>query len=177
MSVVFVDGWLGPDPGDWQELWARDLPGSSRVVQDEWVEAERGAWVRRLGEVLARCPEPPVLVAHSLGCITLAHWVAEGAPVRVRAALLATPADVESVREPQIRGFAPIPRARFPFPTVVAASRNDRWMTPERARSFAESWGARFTDAGEVGHLTVGNGFGPWLEGRALLGSLANQVE
>jgi hypothetical protein len=27
MTILFVDGWLGPDPGDWQELWARALPG------------------------------------------------------------------------------------------------------------------------------------------------------
>lgn len=38
----------------------------------------RAAWVARLDETIARCAQPPVLVAHSLGCPTLAHWVAAG---------------------------------------------------------------------------------------------------
>jgi serine hydrolase len=172
MTVLFVDGWLGPDPGDWQELWARKLPGSIRVAQDDWRLAERDRWVARLDEAIARCPEPPVLVAHSLGCLTVAHWVADGPRRPVRAALMVTPADVERRVTAEIVGFDPIPRTPFPFPTIVAASRNDAWMTPERALSFARAWGARLVDAGEVGHLTVDGGYGPWPEGERLLGDL-----
>ncbi|WP_188316314.1 RBBP9/YdeN family alpha/beta hydrolase [Solihabitans fulvus] len=168
MTTLFVDGWFGPDPGDWQELWALGLPGSARVVQDDWERPERGAWMARLDEAVRQCAEPPVLVAHSLGCVTLAHWVADGARWPVRAALLATPADVETNRKPEIRGFDPIPRVAFPFPTILAASRNDSWMTPDRARSFARDWGARLVDAGEVGHLTVGEGVGRWPAGAEL---------
>ncbi|WP_020635932.1 alpha/beta hydrolase [Amycolatopsis alba] len=43
-------------------------------------------------------------------------------------------------------------------------------MTPARARSFSESWGARLTDAGPVGHLTGAHG--PWPEGEKLLAPL-----
>ena len=36
MRILFIDGWYGPDPGDWQELWLRSLPDAARVEQDDW---------------------------------------------------------------------------------------------------------------------------------------------
>lgn len=166
---MFVDGWFGPEPGDWQELWAHKLPGSFRLEQSDWEQPERHTWVAQLDKAIADCSRPPVLIAHSLGCLTVAHWVAEGAGRPVRAAMLVTPADVEDNPEPAIQGFDPIPRQAFPFPTLVAASSSDRWMTPERARYFADRWGAQFADAGDVGHLTVKGGYGPWPLGERLL--------
>ncbi|WP_447009459.1 RBBP9/YdeN family alpha/beta hydrolase [Saccharothrix hoggarensis] len=78
VAVVFVDGWFGPDPGGRQERWAAELPGATRVAQDDWHVPERDAWVRRLDEAVAACAEPPVLVAHSLGVPTVVHWAAGG---------------------------------------------------------------------------------------------------
>jgi uncharacterized protein len=176
MRTLFIDGWYGPDPGDWQELWVRDLPDAARVEQDDWEMPEREAWVERLDEAIARCPEPPLVVAHSLGCLTLAHWVAVGAGHSVRAAMLAAPADVEVNDEPALRSFAPIPRTPFPFPAVVVASRTDPWMTPQRARAFADAWGASFIDGGDVGHLMASGGYGPWPHGREVLAELARRT-
>jgi predicted alpha/beta hydrolase family esterase len=76
VSVLFVDGWFGPDPGDWQELWAENLPGSIRVAQADWERPERHSWAARLDQAIAECREPPVLIAHSLGCLTVAAWAA-----------------------------------------------------------------------------------------------------
>lgn len=45
IKLLFVDGWHGPDPGDWQELWASRTPGAARVTQDNWDVAEAGAWM------------------------------------------------------------------------------------------------------------------------------------
>jgi uncharacterized protein len=176
MRILFVDGWLGPDPGDWQELWLRDLPDAARVEQDDWERPELGAWVERLDEAIAESPEPPVLIAHSLGCLALSHWVAAGAGRPVRAAMLATPADVEVNDEPALRSFAPIPRTPFPFPAVVVASGTDSWMTPQRARAFASAWGASCVDGGDVGHLMASEGYGPWPHGRQVLAELAERT-
>ncbi|WP_412539062.1 alpha/beta hydrolase [Longispora sp. K20-0274] len=170
MTVLFVDGWYGPEPGDWQAVWSTRLPGAARVAQDDWERPDREAWVARLDEAVARCPEPPVLVAHSLGCVTVAHWVAGGAARPVRAALAVTPADVERNPKPEITGFSPVPRLPWPFPTILAASANDSWMRPDRAVSFAASWGARLVDVGPVGHLTGADG--PWSAGERLLAEL-----
>ena len=170
MALLFVDGWFGPEPVDWQSVWLAKHPGSARVVQDDWDKPVREDWVARLDESLAAAASPPVLVAHSLGVLTVVHWAASRAARPVRGALFVAAADVETNPEAEIRDFAPIPRLRLPFPSIVAASANDRWMTPERAASFAESWGARLVEIGEVGHLT--GAYGPWPEGEPLLAEL-----
>jgi uncharacterized protein len=172
VSVLFVDGWFGPDPGDWQELWAENLPGSIRVAQADWERPERHSWVTRLDQAIAECCEPPVLIAHSLGCLTVAAWAADHGGRPVRAAMLVTPADVERNPEPAIRGFAPIPSQALPFPALVVASGNDQWMTLGRARFFADAWEARFAEAGAVGHMMASEGYGPWPEGEELLAAL-----
>jgi Serine hydrolase len=36
MTVMFVDGWYGPEPQDWQSVWCERLPVTARVEQDDW---------------------------------------------------------------------------------------------------------------------------------------------
>ncbi len=128
----------------------------------------------RLDETIARYDTPPVLVAHSLGCATVVRWATAHPARPVRAAMLVTPADVECNPRPEITGFAPLPQTPLPFPALVVASGNDSWMSPQRARSFASAWGARYAEAGDVGHLTVTEGYGPWLAGERYLAELLN---
>ena len=71
-----------------------------------------------------------------------------------------------------IEGFAPIPRARLPFPTILVASRNDSFSEFARAEELARSWGSRLVDAGASGHLNGDAGFGPWPLGESLLAEL-----
>lgn len=73
---------------------------------------------------------------------------------------------------PSLAAFAPIPRVPLPFPSIVAASRNDPWITDAKAASLARSWGAGFVDLGWSGHVNPDSGFGPWPLGRALLAFL-----
>ena len=100
---------------------------------------------------------PAVLICHSLSCSLAAHWAARKNKGRVAAAFVVAPADVESDdRTPaSTRSFAPIPRAPFPVPTLVVASTNDPYVTFDRARGFAESWGADFCSAGELGRAVA----------------------
>jgi predicted alpha/beta hydrolase family esterase len=92
-------------------------------------------------------------------------------------ALLATPADLEAplpagypttdmLRD---NGWLPLPRAPLPFPTIVAASRNDPLCGYKRAVEFASQWGSRLVDLGNVGHLNPASGYGEWPESEVLL--------
>jgi hypothetical protein len=94
--------------------------------------------------------------------------------LRSRQRLLVAPADVESSRHTpeHIRGFAPIPRTPLPFRSVVVASSNDPYMALPRARELAYAWGAKFIDAGPLGHINVDAGFGPWPTGERILRDL-----
>ena len=170
--VLVVPGWGDSGPGHWQTLWEQALPGLRRVVQRDWHYPVRTEWVQTLERDIRAASQPVVVVAHSLGCIAVAHC-AQGGPLPVRSALLVAPPDVEHPDfPPVIEGFAPIPRARLAFPSVVVASRNDPFSDLERSRALAEAWGSRFVDAGRSGHLNTDAGFGPWPLGEALLAEL-----
>ncbi len=110
-----------------------------------------------------------VIVAHSGGCLMLAHW-AQQTRRPVQAALLAVPPDFEApmpagyptLAELDAAGWLPVPRTRLPFRNIVAASRNDPLAAFERVAALAEGWGSELADLGEVGHLNPASGFGDW---------------
>jgi predicted alpha/beta hydrolase family esterase len=173
-SLLIVPGLGGSGPVHWQTRWEALDPRSMRVEQHDWDEPECTAWCESLERSVSAAPAPIVLVAHSLGCITVAHWAAQGSVSRVRAALLVAPADVE--REPTHplvpSCFRPVPRAALPFRSMVVASSNDPHAALERAREFAQSWGAEFVDVGALGHINADSRLGDWEQGRALLSRL-----
>ena len=88
-------------------------------------------------------------------------------------ALLVAPPDVdEGEPDPRLARFAPTPQQPFPFPSIVAASRNDPYIRFGRARRLAEAWGGRFADAGSIGHINAESDIGDWGFGRFLLHQL-----
>lgn len=126
---LIVPGWQGSPPRHWQSHWHRRLPNSSRVEQDDWQLPRRSEWVARLQDAIEHIPGPVILIGHSLGCVTVAHWAAH-APQhllrRVSGALLVAPADVERNGCPEpLLDFAPLPRLPLPFASLLVASDND----------------------------------------------------
>jgi predicted alpha/beta hydrolase family esterase len=163
--VLIVPGWQNSGPDHWQTLWERAHPAYLRVEQRDWERPVCTEWVDALDFTLAMVPEQPLLVAHSLGCIAVAHWAARFARP-VRGALLVAPPDVERAdMSAAIAGFAPIPRAPLPFPSILVASTTDPYCTIERAGQFAAAWGSRFVNLGACGHINTEAGFGPWPQG------------
>ena len=136
----------------------------------------RAARVAALDAALNAIEGDVVIAAHSAGCLMVAHWAL--APTRpIRAALLATPADVEfplpvgypTLADLTANSWLPIPRTRLPFPAVTVARHNDPLASFERVQALADAWGSALHDAGEVGHLNPPAGFGPWLDGHRLI--------
>jgi len=137
------------------------------------------AWVDRIERTLAAIQGPVILVAHSGGVMMVVHWATQYRRP-IHGALLATPADLES-QLPEgyptldlLRqgGWLPIPRARLPFPGIVAASTNDPLASYERVAGYAADWGSRLVDIGAVGHLNPAAGFGAWPRARELIREL-----
>ena len=171
-SILLVPGYQNSGEGHWQTLWEGSLGGARRAEMPSWEHPVRGAWIEALDEAIADCPTPPILVGHSLGCIAIVHWAALYERT-IQGALLAAPTDVERADGlEQLRSFGPIPRRTLPFPAIVAASSNDPFIRPDRARALAAEWGAAFVDLGPCGHLNTASGHGPWLRGEALLSEL-----
>jgi len=173
--VLIVPGWGDSGPQHWQTCWEQANPGFRRVLQRDWHYPIRVEWVETLEREIRGAGGPVVLVAHSLGCIAVAHC-ARARASSIQAALLVAPPDVEHPDfPPVIEGFAPIPRERLPFSSVVVASRDDPYGDFERSRGLAEAWGSRFVDAGASGHINADAGFGPWPLGETLLAELRDQ--
>ena len=69
-------------------------------------------------------------------------------------------------------GWLPCPRRTLPFPSIVAASRNDPLAQFDRVAAMANDWGSRLVDLGEVGHLNPAAGFGEWPMAETLIHEL-----
>jgi uncharacterized protein len=170
--VLLVPGYTNAGPAHWMSLWERALPQALRVEQEGWDAPEREGWVARLDEAVVRAETPPVLVAHSLGCLAVAHWAARHRRA-VSAAMLVAPPDPERPDALEaLRGFAPIPRAPLPFSSILVASTDDPYADPSWSESLARAWGSLFVSAGAAGHLNAASGHGPWPEGEHLLEGL-----
>lgn len=171
-SVLIVPGLYDSGPQHWQSCWERTRGDCLRVQQRDWETPSRSDWVETLDAAVAQFRAPPVLVAHSAGCCTVAHW-ARTTKLRARGALLVAPSDVEAPSYPSgPSGFAPMPMERLPFPTIVVASSNDEYVTPARAAAFAQAWGARLVEIGAAGHVNSASNLGAWLDGQRLLDEL-----
>ena len=182
--VLLLPGWQNSGIAHWQSRWEAGH-GYLRVEQHDWMRPLRGDWIARLEDVLleqstaVQRPDDPgtVLVAHSLGCLLVAAWAAYSRNTGlVKAALLVAPGDPE--REELggvLASWSPIVLRPLPFRSLLLGSRNDPYCTFERARSFADAWGAQFVDYGEQGHINADSGLGSWPDGHRMLLTLCRQ--
>lgn len=166
--VLILPGLGGSGPEHWQSRWEALEPAYRRVAMPDWDRPQLDVWLAVLDAAVDAAPAPPVIVAHSLGCLTLAHWAARGRTAR--AALLVAVPDPERAQFPAVaRSFAPAPLAPIRFPTRVVASHDDEYASFEFAERCARAWGSRFTDLGYSGHINADSGLGDWPGGRELL--------
>jgi len=184
-TVLIVPGLRDHVDAHWQTLLAADLQARGRqvctvppMVRADLDCATKVAAIERAAQAITG---PVVLVAHSGGCVMVAHW-AQTTRRTIVGALLATPPDFDS---PMPEGYPtlealsagdwlPVPRQRLPFPSVVAASRDDPLGAYARVAELAHAWGSRLVDLGQVGHLNPASGYGPWPEAERLIGELAS---
>ncbi len=176
LQPLLVPGWKDSGPDHWQTHWQQHLPRAQRVQQQSWTEPERDPWVQAVSKAIEASTQPVLLIAHSLGCITVAHLSA-ALRHKVVAAMLVAPADIERPGAPGVfASFAPIPLQALHFPSVVVASSNDPSCTLERAHFFAQAWGSRFEDAGELGHINAESKLERWPQGLKILGALRRRA-
>ena len=173
-SILTLPGYMDSGPEHWQTVWEARHETIRRVTQRDWHRPVHGEWLAELDAVLRSAAHPVVLVAHSLGCATAAHWLtARTSRTPVVAALLVAPADVDQPEWPvDIGSFRPMPTGHLGIESTVISSQDDPWIDAERARSLAGAWGSRFLDLGPAGHLGSQARLGPWPEGWRALSEL-----
>jgi prephenate dehydrogenase len=178
-TVLVIPGWQNSGPRHWQTIWEQQNPIFLRVQQRDWEFPHREWWLERISEEVRQASVPIVFVAHSLGCVAVAHWcqVALGEVGKIKGALLVAPADLDRQDAPsQTKDFAPVPQKLLPFPSIVVASSNDPFCSMDRAEALARNWGSRLVDIGPAGHINGDSGLGDWPEGKRLLRYLVEGV-
>jgi uncharacterized protein len=113
-----------------------------------------------------------VIAAHSLGTLLVAHWLRHTA-IRIRGAMLVAVPDPDGPSFPrEAEGFSPVSYTRLPCPSIVVASSNGAYSDVRFAQRCADSWGSRFVNIGDAGHIHSASGLGGWSEGQHLLQTL-----
>lgn len=177
-DILIVSGLWNSGRGHWQTLWQQKYPSWTRAPHRDWNSPERDEWVAELDAAIADCTGRPILVAHSLGCMLVAQWARSGSRLQVAGAFLLAPSDTDAPSFPiDAGGFAPVPLDPLPFPSIVVASSDDPYVTPERARAFAAGWGSKLVEIGAAGHINGDSGYGPWPDGEALLDAFCRDLQ
>lgn len=167
IRILTVPGLASSGPKHWQTLWEKKYPKVfSRVEQQNWDLPDCETWVEKLNSEIQNDEKPTYLVAHSLGCITVAHWAKRYYNPNIIGAFLVAPADAEKSKNLNfVTGFNPIPTKRLPFESILIASTNDIYTSIDRSKEFAEAWGSEFINIGKKGHINASSSIGFWEEG------------
>jgi len=170
-TTLIIPGLHSSGTAHWQSWFEAHIPGTVRVIQTDWDDANLADWAARVRRDITRTPGKLFLVAHSFGALAAAQAAYDHSE-RIAGALFVAPADPDKfdVREQ-------IPASVLPFQTVVVASTNDPWISLDQAAAWADRWGADLVNIGAAGHINVDAGFGPWPEGLALFERLRRRAE
>lgn len=176
VRVLIVPGLHDSGPGHWQTWLQSQYQGAVRVVQADWHRPDLLRWSDRIAQTLARHDPRTqwIAVGHSFGCLALAHhlglmravqrqWVrpADSGHLSVRggiaSAFMVAPASPDKF---DIRNL--LPTEGLGLPGLLVGSDTDPWMAADEAQRWAQTWGLRFDNAGDAGHINVESGHGPW---------------
>jgi len=177
MTYLNIPGLSNSGVKHWQTIWEQQHPSLfKRVRQKNWFQPDKDEWVTTLSKSIVNLSSPVILVAHSLGCITVTHWARNYDTSMVKGALLVAPADVEKSEQECFKTFSPVPLGKLPFPSIVVASTNDNYISMERSAKWAAYWGSKFICIGDKGHINAQSGLNDWEEGRSFLKLFSEEI-
>ena len=170
-TVLIVPGLRDHVEAHWQTLLATQLSKVRTVPPMGREDLDCAKRVQAIEAAMGAIDGPVVLVAHSGGCVMVAHWAHTSRHAhRVVGALLATPPDFDQAMPEgyptlaalQTGAWLPVPRKPLPFRSLVATSDNDPLADRARVLKLAKDWGSETVDLGAVGHLNPASGYGEW---------------
>lgn len=174
-DYIIQPGWNNSGPEHWQSHWQQTL-AATRVANHDWQTPQLDDWLAALDAAVAAATQPVIVIAHSLGCATVAHYAARYGN-KLAGALLVAPADVERASAPAaLQPFAPLPELALPFPARVVASDSDPFSLPLRSARMAALWQSPLHWLRDAGHINVTSGHRQWQDGFAQLAALVDDI-
>ena len=170
-KILLVPGLHNSGPDHWQSRWHQQFPQWQRMLGLPWDKPDLTVWSAKLASKLRSRRSRVHLVAHSFGALT-AIAAARLQPDKVSSILIVAPADPARIGIPD-EALA----GSIKVSAQLIASRNDPWMSFERAEYWSRQWQVPLFDAGEVGHINAQSGHGEWSQGLKLLNTLHHRAE
>ena len=170
-KILLVPGLYNSGPDHWQSRWHLQFPQWQRMLGLPWDKPDLTVWSAKLASKLRSRRSRVHLVAHSFGALT-AIAAARLQPDKVSSILIVAPADPArfGIPDEALAGSIKVS-------AQLIASRNDPWMSFERAEYWSRQWQVPLFDAGEVGHINAQSGHGEWSQGLNLLNTLHHRAE
>lgn len=144
------------------QVYAPPLPNPAAPVFADW----QHMLARRIGT-----PQPgDLFVAHSLGAVTLLHYLSQTAPAEIGGLVLVSAFAEKLPKLPEIEGYSIddyVAQARLNLPairamtanTVCIISENDTIVEPEASLKLANALQARVITVPNAGHFLASDGF------------------
>ncbi len=172
IHTVIVPGVGGSEAAHWQSWLQRQLMSCSRVQQQDWNTPVLQKWIAEFVNTVAPIQGNIQIVAHSFGCLTTVAALAQHPELnqKIKNLILVAPANPARFGE---AGFARESRQDYQqyfhqlkilVPTSLLISENDPWLNFEDALQLAQAWKLNPINLGQVGHINVASGFGPFPE-------------
>jgi uncharacterized protein len=175
-TVLIVPGWMGSGPQHRQTYWEQKHLDYRRLTLDDWRSVHREDWILGLEKALITLGGNVVLVAHGLGCLSVAWWAATDSPLLPASRRPCWSRLRISHRLPALSSFTPIPQRELPFPSLLVASETDPYATIQAAAAMAQHWGSTLVNAGAAGHINADSGHGDGPEGERYLTGFLDAV-
>jgi uncharacterized protein len=171
--ILILPGRNNSGPLHWQTLWQARMADASRIEVANWADPDLDDWLASLDRAVERCRTPPILIAHSMGCLLSACWSHRRHPaLSIAGMFLVAPPNFKRDGFPS-PSFARIPELPLPYPALVIASTNDPYCQIEVAAGLARSWEAGFVSVGPRDHISTEPSNRDWEEGWHLLSAFA----
>ena len=173
LEYLILPGIYNSDAGHWQTRWEALFPNASRVQQRDWDHPVCTEWVATLEQSIQQQTQPVILIAHSMGCLTVAHWAAQ-TKLSIQGALLVSVPDPQGSNFPNdAQGYDQTPMQPLPFKSIVVCSTDDPYGSEATMKNCADAWGSEFVVIGNYGHINASSGLDDWQQGQALLANLS----
>lgn len=172
MRYVIIPGVGGSGPEHWQTLWEQAWGDRAlRFAPASWDEPELDDWCAALDRAVRDSGTDVVLIAHSLGCLAAAAWLAQAKRPQIRGAFLVAPPDVQAPSFPAVpaKSFISVDRVPLSVPALVVSSDDDPYCDPGAAQRLAAAWQAGHISFSHAGHINASSGLGMWPSGQSLL--------
>lgn len=173
--VLLIPGINNSGPAHWQSIWEARHPMVQRVVQRDWDHPNCDEWVAVLDEAVQIANEPPIIVAHSLGCLVAARWAARSNQPAHALLLVAVPNPDGPAFPHEATGFSPVTGKLSGRRLTMISSTDDPYSTSAFTLQRAAEWHAEHIALTSRGHINAASGLDEWAEGWSIVENWRNE--